>query len=82
MVIWVADHGPGIPPEQMEHLFERYYQTGAGRERREAVGLGLYITRRLVEAHGGRIWAESRVGAGSTFSFSLPVAGAEGAPGQ
>ncbi len=70
----VSDRGPGIPPEQMEHLFERYYRTPAGRERREAVGLGLYITRRLVEAHGGRIWVESEVGVGSTFSFSLPVA--------
>jgi len=70
----VTDRGPGIPPDDLPHLFERYFRAGAGRERREGVGLGLYITRRLVEAHGGGIWVESEVGQGSTFSFTLPVA--------
>ena len=69
----VSDHGPGIAPEEQPHLFERFYRARAGRERPEGLGLGLYITRGLVEAHGGRIWVESRVGVGSTFSFSLPV---------
>ena len=67
----VTDRGPGIPPEDRPHLFERYFR---GRAAREGLGLGLYVTRRLVEAHGGQIWAESEVGVGSTFSFSLPVA--------
>ena len=70
----VSDRGPGIPPDDLPRLFQRYFRAEAGRERREGVGLGLYITRRLVEAHGGRIWVESEVGKGSTFSFSLPVA--------
>jgi PAS domain S-box-containing protein len=74
VVTSVTDRGAGIPPEQMAHLFQRYYRTEAGRQRREGVGLGLFISRQLVEAHGGRIWVESQVGVGSTFSFSLPMA--------
>ena len=74
IVTSVSDHGPGVPPEELPHLFERYYRARAARGQREGLGLGLYITRMLVEAHGGRIWAESREGMGSTFSFSLPVA--------
>ncbi|MDI7275668.1 MAG: PAS domain S-box protein, partial [Anaerolineae bacterium] len=77
VVTTVSDRGPGIPPEDLPRLFQRYFRTVAGRERREGVGLGLYITRRLVEAHGGRIWVESELGVGSTFSFSLPVARTE-----
>ena len=73
----VSDRGPGIAPEELSRLFQRYYRMEPGRE---GLGLGLYISRMLVEAHGGRIWAESQVGKGSTFSFSLPVArAAEGA---
>jgi signal transduction histidine kinase len=70
----VTDRGPGIPPEDLPRLFQRYYRAPTADERQRGVGLGLYITRMLVEAHGGRIWAESEVGRGSTFSFSLPVA--------
>jgi len=69
----ITDYGKGIPPEDLPHLFQRYFRTGAAKEVREGLGLGLYITRRLVEAHGGRIWVESEVGKGSTFSFSLPT---------
>jgi len=74
VVTSVTDRGPGIPQEEQPRLFQRYARTGAGRARRESVGLGLYVTRQLVEAHGGHIWVESRPGQGSTFSFSLPVA--------
>ena len=74
VVTSVADRGPGIPPEQLSRLFQRYYRTEAGGMRPEGLGLGLYITRKLVEAHGGKVWAESEVGKGSTFFFSLPVA--------
>ncbi len=65
---------PNLTLEELPRLFERYRRMGADRERREGLGLGLYVTRKLVEAHGGRIWAESQVGVGSIFSFSLPIA--------
>ena len=74
LVVAVTDRGRGIPPEERGRLFQRYFRAGAAREAREGLGLGLYIARTLVEAHGGRIWVESEVGKGSTFSFSLPKA--------
>lgn len=73
VVTSVEDVGNGIPPEDMERLFQRFYRTKRERQKGDSVGLGLYISRRLVEAHGGRIWAESEVGKGSNFSFTLPV---------
>ncbi|MHB9106299.1 MAG: sensor histidine kinase [Armatimonadota bacterium] len=73
VVIAVTDQGRGIPPKAIPHLFERFYRVP--RERKaEGIGLGLYITRVLVEAHGGQIQVESEVGKGSIFSFTLPVA--------
>jgi len=72
----VVDQGRGIPPEDLPHLFERFYRV-KGARKTEGIGLGLYITRILVEAHGGRITVESEMGKGSTFTFSLPVARAE-----
>jgi two-component system OmpR family sensor kinase len=69
----VSDDGPGVPPEQLERLFDRFYRTDAGRARDEGgSGLGLAIARAIVEAHGGRIWAESSPGEGATFRFELP----------
>ena len=75
---WVSDTGPGIAPEHLPHLFERFWQARDARS--GSAGLGLAIARGIVEAHGGRIWAESRPGEGSTFHFTLPVA-PEGASG-
>lgn len=67
----VADTGIGLEAEKLEQVFERFWQ----REKRQAgVGLGLYISRCIVEAHGGRIWVDSRRGEGSTFHFTLPAA--------
>jgi signal transduction histidine kinase len=72
-VVSVSDHGVGVPPEELPRLFERYFR-GRSAAQTEGVGLGLYIARQLVEAHGGTIWARSELGAGSTFSFALPLA--------
>ncbi len=71
--IRVEDTGPGIPAADLERVFDRFWTAGKGRSK--GVGLGLAIARGIVRGHGGRIWAESREGAGSTFAFTLPVAG-------
>ncbi len=70
--IAVTDTGPGIPPEELETIFEEYEQTEVGKQA-EGTGLGLPLSRKLVELHGGRLWAESRPGHGSTFRFTLPA---------
>ena len=70
LLVWVKDTGPGVAPEQLPHLFDRFWQ-GAKGDRRGA-GLGLTICRAIVEAHGGRIWAESVLGEGTTVKFTLP----------
>lgn len=70
--ISVIDAGPGIPPDHLPHVFDRLWQ-GKRTDRRGA-GLGLAIAKSIVEAHGGRLWAESEVGHGSTFVLSLPIA--------
>lgn len=69
--ISVADTGPGIPPEHHLEIFEEFLRIRP--EETEGVGLGLAIVRRLVEAHGGKIWVESEVGRGSNFLFLLPL---------
>ncbi|NIQ94192.1 MAG: PAS domain-containing sensor histidine kinase, partial [Desulfuromonadales bacterium] len=71
--IAVIDQGRGIAEDDLPHIFDRFYRV-KGESRKDRVGLGLYITRMLVEAHGGRIDVESAPGSGSTFSFTLPVA--------
>jgi PAS domain S-box-containing protein len=69
----VRDQGIGMSPREMGQLFEKFYRVDRDEVRRAGgTGLGLYITKRLVEMHGGRIWAESRLGAGSVFCFTLP----------
>jgi len=68
----VKDQGKGMPPEECSRLFTKYYRTGAGK-RGDGVGLGLYISRLIIEAHGGHIHAESTPGQGSTFFFTLPL---------
>jgi PAS domain S-box-containing protein len=70
----VHDHGPGISPEELPRLFDRYFQTQRARAKRQGLGLGLFITKGLVEAHGGTITVESVAGAGSTFRVWLPAA--------
>jgi signal transduction histidine kinase len=68
----VTDTGPGIAAKDHERIFEEFQQTTAGIEQREGTGLGLALSKRLVELHGGRIWVESELGRGSTFVFTLP----------
>ncbi len=70
----VADTGPGIPADQQQRIFEEFQQVDSSSTRKKGgTGLGLAIAKRIVELHGGRIWVESTLGKGSTFSFSLPV---------
>jgi signal transduction histidine kinase len=68
----VTDTGPGIAPEDQERIFEEFQQTEVGVQQREGTGLGLALSKRLVELHGGRIWVESEPGRGSRFVFTLP----------
>lgn len=72
VLFWVADTGPGMSPEQLSHVFDRFWQAETGSRR--GAGLGLTIVKGLVEAHGGRIWVESELGRGTTFYFTLPLA--------
>jgi signal transduction histidine kinase len=73
LTISVVDTGPGIAAEDRERIFEEFQQTEAGIEQREGTGLGLALSKRLVELHGGRIWVDSELGKGSTFVFTLPA---------
>jgi two-component system phosphate regulon sensor histidine kinase PhoR len=73
----VSDTGPGIPAEHLPRVFERFYRVDAGRSREVGgTGLGLSIVKHMVEAMSGRVWVDSEVGRGSTFTVSLPHAGA------
>lgn len=74
VMVSVANEGPGIPSEDFPKLFTRFHRTKkAAEEKVPGQGLGLYITKGLVEAHGGRIWVESESGKGATFRFTLPL---------
>jgi two-component system phosphate regulon sensor histidine kinase PhoR len=74
VVVRVADTGPGIPPEHLPRLFERFYRVDRARSRQVGgTGLGLAIVKHIVERHGGRAWVESAPGAGAAFSVALPV---------
>ncbi|MCZ7529690.1 MAG: ATP-binding protein [Acidimicrobiia bacterium] len=74
----VADEGEGIPPDEIDQVFERFYQVGTSDRARRGTGIGLSIVRRFVELHGGEVWVDSILGVGSTFSFTLPAAVASG----
>jgi signal transduction histidine kinase len=73
IVVSVSDNGPGIAPDELPHVFERFYRALHGRQQRSGgTGLGLAICKAFIEAHGSVIWAESSV-QGTTISFSLPL---------
>jgi len=69
----VADTGIGIAPADQDAVFEEFRQVGAADKKSEGTGLGLALSRKFIELHGGRIWVKSAVGVGSTFTFTLPV---------
>jgi two-component system sensor histidine kinase GlrK len=74
LFVSVSDAGPGIPPEELPHIFDRFYQ-GRTKAKRAAMGsgLGLALAKRVVEAHGGKISVESEVGKGTTVRFFLTL---------
>lgn len=81
VLVSVRDTGAGIPPEDLPHVFERFYRADRSRARTTGgSGLGLTIAKQIVEAHGGQIWAQSWLGAGSTFAFSLPLSASVSTP--
>jgi signal transduction histidine kinase len=71
--ISVTDTGVGIAPEDQEAVFEEFRQVGTADKKVEGTGLGLTLSRKFIELHGGRIWLKSQVGVGSTFTFTLPL---------
>ena len=74
IMLWVSDTGVGIAPEEINQIFQKYRQTASGKKSsHNGTGLGLVICKMIVEAHQGKIWAESEEGKGTTFSFSLPL---------
>jgi two-component system sensor histidine kinase KdpD len=75
IIFEIADQGPGLPPGDEQRIFDKFYRAGPARE--GGVGLGLTICRGIVEAHGGRIWAENRPSGGAVFRFTLPLEGAQ-----
>lgn len=75
ILIEIADRGPGLPPGDEERIFDKFYRAGPAQE--GGVGLGLTICRGIVQAHGGRIWAENRSGDGAVFRFTLPLEGTQ-----
>jgi signal transduction histidine kinase len=71
--ISVSDTGVGIAPEDQEAIFEEFKQVGTAAKKVEGTGLGLALSRKFIELHGGRIWVKSELGAGSTFTFTIPM---------
>jgi signal transduction histidine kinase len=70
----VSDTGIGIAPEDQERIFEEFRQVGRDyAQKREGTGLGLTLTKKFVEMHGGKLWVESELGKGSKFTFTLPT---------
>jgi signal transduction histidine kinase len=74
VLVSVRDTGPGIALEDQQRIFEEFQQTDVGQKQQEGTGLGLALSKRLIELHGGRLWVESALGEGSTFRFTLPAA--------
>ncbi len=71
-IVQILDHGQGIPPQDLPHLFERFYQGGSQRQT-SGTGLGLYLSRQIIQAHHGMIWAENLPAGGALFAFQIPL---------
>jgi signal transduction histidine kinase len=76
ITVEVQDNGPGVPPDQHSLVFEKFHQGGDAADRPQGTGLGLPISRRIVEHFGGRMWLRSEPGRGACFAFFLPWSGA------
>ncbi len=71
-IVCVSDQGPGIDPRDLPHIFDRFYRSTAAVKQTKGAGLGLYLARAIIEAHGGRIWADAKPDSGARICFSLP----------
>jgi two-component system sensor histidine kinase VicK len=73
VIISFIDRGPGIPKESLSFIFDRFYRVRSSEKSVTGTGLGLYICKQIIEAHRGKIWAESNPGQGTTFFIELPI---------
>jgi signal transduction histidine kinase len=72
VIVCVSDEGPGIEAKDLPHIFDRFYRSSRAVKQTKGAGLGLYLARAIVEAHGGRMWADPKPDTGARICFSLP----------